>query len=43
MLFLVRAKSAAEGAQRVRQSIARFTQPGAPPPKFQNGRSSSLT
>jgi nucleoside-diphosphate-sugar epimerase len=33
MLFLVRARSAAEGAQRVRQSIARFTQPGAPPPE----------
>ncbi|AMO97051.1 short chain dehydrogenase family protein [Collimonas fungivorans] len=32
MLFLVRAKSAAEGAQRVRQSLARFTPPGVPPP-----------
>lgn len=32
MLFLVRAKSAADGAQRVRQSLARFTPPGVPPP-----------
>ena len=32
MLFLVRAKSAAEGAQRVRQSLARFSPPGVPPP-----------
>ena len=31
MLFLVRAKSAAEGAQRVRQSIARFSSSEVPP------------